>query len=133
MAFTQEGLKKNVRNILASHQSVSREETVNASTIKNKVLAGYQGWDSARSTWDHWSKDGNTPDPSAKNEHFEMVPEIYEYPNAARLDTNFRYIGNGDAVQLYENAAPGVVNLHFQWLHDYGISGVLLQRFISEC
>ena len=109
------------------------KQPVDASTIQNKVLAGYQGWDAARSTWDHWSKDGRAPNPSSKNEHFEMVPQMWEYPKGALRDTGFKYNGNGSTVPLYENAADGVVDLHFRWMADYGLDGVLLQRFISEC
>ena len=106
---------------------------VNASTIRNKVLAGYQGWDGARNMWDHWSKDGKVPSPLSKNEHFEMVPQMGEYPAGALHSTDFKYIGNGSAVKLFENSAGGVVDLHVQWMKDYGLDGVLIQRFISEC
>jgi len=95
-------------------------------------LAGYQGWDGARDEWDHWSTDHNKPNPSRKNAHFEMVPEMGEYPSGALHDTDFKYNGNGKTVKLYENAAEGVVDLHFKWMQDYGLDGVLLQRFISE-
>jgi hypothetical protein len=92
---------------------------VNSSTIQDKVLAGYQGWGGARSTWDHWSKDGQVPSPKAGNEHFEMVPQMGEYPKAALHDTDFRYNGNGSVVSLYDNTADGVVDLHFSWMKEY--------------
>merc|ERR1719446_812035 len=111
----------------------SSSQTVDASTIRNKVLAGYQGWAGARSTWDHWSNDGHAPDPSRKNEHFEMVPKVDELPSGALTDTNFKHNGDGSTVQLYENAHDGVVDKHFEWMKEYGLDGVLLQRFISEC
>jgi len=105
-------------------------QLVDPSTIKNKVLAGYQGWDGARSTWDHWSDHG-VPGPT--DYHFEMVPQMGEYPSGALHNTNFKYNGNGKTVPLYENVAEGVVDLHFNWMKTYGLDGVLLQRFISEC
>ena len=108
-------------------------QVVDSSTIRNKVLAGYQGWAGARNEWDHWSSDGKIPSPTTKHEHFEMVPHVGEYPSTALLTTDFKYIGNGNAVKLYENAKDGVVDLHFKWMKDYGMDGVLLQRFISEC
>ena len=109
-------------------------QVVDASTIQNKVLAGYQGWAGVgRGTWDHWSKDGKTPNPSSANEHFEMVPQAGEYPLTALHSTGFKYKGNGSVVKLYDNAADGVVDLHFRWMKDYGMDGVLIQRFISEC
>jgi hypothetical protein len=130
--FSQETLRELVRNV-SSMPRPSPPQVVDASTIRGKVLAGYQGWAGARNTWDHWSKDGNAPNPQSKNEHFEMVPEMGEYPASALHDTDFKYNGNGTVVKLYENAADGVVDLHFQWMQSYGLDGVLIQRFVSEC
>jgi hypothetical protein len=130
--FSQADLRELVYNV-SSMPRPSSSQPVDASTIQNKVLAGYQGWDGARNTWDHWSNDGKAPNPSSKNEHFEMVPEMGEYPLGSLRDTDFKYNGNGSVVKLYENAADGVVDLHFQWMKDYGLDGVLIQRFISEC
>jgi hypothetical protein len=112
---------------------VESPQRVNASSIRKKVVAGYQGWDGARSTWDHWSDNGQVPSPSSANEHFEMVPQLGEYPDASLHATGFKYNGNGSTIHLYENAVDGVVDLHFKWMQEYGIDGVLLQRFISEC
>jgi hypothetical protein len=107
---------------------------VDASTIRKKVLAGYQGWAGARGTWDHWTSDGNVPNPSSNNAHFEMVPEMGEYPPGSLTpDSDYHYKGNGNVVKLYENVADGVVDLHFKWMQSYGLDGVLIQRFISEC
>ena len=92
---------------------------VDVSTLKNKVLAGYQGWGGARNTWDHWSNDGAAPSAARKNEHFEMVPQIGEYPSSALHNTDFTSNGRGSIVSLYENAFDGVVNLHFKWMKDY--------------
>ena len=128
----QAWMREHVRNATLAGRPTS-PRTVDASTIRNKVLAGYQGWAGARSEWDHWSNDGNVPSAAAKNEHFEMVPQTGEYPASALHDTEFKYNGNGSVVPLYENAADGVVDLHFRWMADYGIDGVLVQRFISEC
>ena len=129
--FSQETMRELVRNVSVLPRP-SSSQPVDASTIQNKVLAGYQGWDGARNEWDHWSNDGKAPNPSSKNEHFEMVPEMGEYPSDALHDTDFKYNGNGSVVKLYENAAAGVVDLHFQWMKDYGLDGVLIQRFVSE-
>jgi hypothetical protein len=130
--FSQKNMREFVHKV-SSVPRLSSSQPVDASTIQNKVLAGYQGWDGARSKWDHWSKDGNAPNPSSKNEHFEMVPEMGEYPSSALHDTGFKYNSNGSVVKLYENAIEGVVDLHFRWMKDYGLDGVLIQRFISEC
>jgi hypothetical protein len=41
-------------------------------------------------------------------------------------------MANGNVVRLYSNAAPGVVDLHFRWMYDYALDGVLLQRFLTD-
>lgn len=128
--FDEQVMRDLVLNISAFRPGSSPQ--VDASTIRNKVLAGYQGWAGARGTWDHWSNDMNIPSPEAKNEHFEMVPQMGEYPAGALHDTDFKYSGNGSVVKLYENAAEGVVDLHFEWMESYGLDGVLIQRFVSE-
>lgn len=125
--------RSDMRGVVRNGGTVPRASPADASTIKNKVLAGYQGWAGARSTWDHWSKDGKTPSAQASNAHFEMVPQAGEYPSNSLHDTGFKYSGNGSVVRLYENAADGVVDLHFRWMADYGLDGVLIQRFIVEC
>lgn len=130
--FSQAAMHKLVRD-LEKFTPRPSAVPVDASTIRNKVLAGYQGWGAARNLWDHWSNDGKVPSPLSKNEHFEMVPQMGEYPAGALHSTGFKYIGNGSAIKLYENAADGVVDLHVQWMKDYGLDGVLIQRFISEC
>eukprot|EP00900_Chrysochromulina_parva_P016563 jgi/Chrpa1/24908/Chrysochromulina_OHIO_Genome00025898-RA len=61
-----------------------------------------------------------------------MIPQMGEYPLGALQATGFKYHGNGSVVNVYANAAEGVVDLHFQWMKDYGMDGVLLQRFISD-
>jgi len=124
-----------VKAVLSS--SWQRPQEVNSSTIRNKVLAGYQGWAGARGTWDHWTNDGqmapSATDPDVNHcEHFEMIPQMGEYPLGALQATGFKYHGNGSVVNVYANAAEGVVDLHFQWMKDYGMDGVLLQRFISD-
>ena len=133
--FSKQAMRELVRNVSSKGKGPSSsEQVVDASTIRNKVLAGYQGWDGARSTWDHWSNDNDPPNPSSKNEHFEMVPQMGEYPSGALTpDTGYKYNSNGSVVKLYENAVEGVVDLHFQWMKDYGLDGVLIQRFITEC
>jgi len=130
--FTEQALRDFVDRVSSMPRPASTG-TVDASTIKNKVLAGYQGWAGARSEWDHWAKGGGAPDPALGNEHFEMVPSVNEYPSGSLHDTKFKHNGDGSVVKLYENAAEGVVDLHFKWMKEYGMDGVLLQRFISEC
>lgn len=131
--FSEHEMRDFVHRVNSTPRPVSSSQTVDSSTIKGKVLAGYQGWAKVSgSKWKHWSKDGKEPDPSKKNEHFEMVPDVREYPSAALHDTRFRHNGDNSVVKLYENSKDGVVDLHFKWMKEYGMDGVLLQRFITH-
>ncbi len=38
---------------------------------------------------------------------------------------------DGTAAKLYDNTCAGVVDLHFQWMQQFGIDGVLVQRFLG--
>ena len=35
-------------------------------------------------------------------------------------------------MKLFSSAADGVVDLHFQWMQQYGIDGIMLQRFLVD-
>ena len=124
--FSREFMQEFVNNVSARSR-VASTITVDSSTIKNKVFAGYQGWvDTSR--WKHWFDDDK---PDAPHNHFEMVPSMDEYPANSKRATHVKYT-NGKTLSLYENTASGVVDLHFKWMQDYGLDGILLQRFSSN-
>lgn len=54
-----------------------------------------------------------------------------EYPSECVYPTDLTY-RNGSTVGLFDAACPGTTALHFKWMHDYGLHGVFLQRFLSE-
>lgn len=100
-----------------------------------QVTLGYQGWFSAKgdgvsNTWKHWSPYKTTPSP--KNIRFEMYPDVSEYADADLFPTHFAKLGNGSPAKLFSSAREGVVKLHFQWMKEYGLDGVALQRFSSD-
>ena len=109
---------------------------VDASTIKNKVLCGYQGWfgttpgSPAGYDWRHWSTNSNNA-PGPGTAQFDLFPDLSEYPPDALSPTALKY-ANGDAVGLYATSRPGVVDLHAKWMQQYGLDGVLVQRFLTE-
>ena len=93
---------------------------VDSSTIKNKVLCGYQGWfgttpgSPSGYDWRHWSiKSNNAPAPG--NVQFDLFPDLSEYPADALYPTGLKY-ANGETVGLYATSRPGVVDLHVQWM-----------------
>ena len=65
---------------------------VDASTLNNKVMAGYQGWfmtsnDGSGAGWRHWSRQT----PNASNINFEMWPDLREYSPSELTATSFNY------------------------------------------
>ncbi|QYS92859.1 hypothetical protein H0G86_000250 [Trichoderma simmonsii] len=113
------------------HQEYARAAAVDTTTLKGKWLYGYQGWfrKPASGVNNHWSPNGGTPGPG--NVEFEFVPDVSQYP-ANCLFASTLTAPNGQPVQLYDNTCEGVVDLHFKWMQQYGIDGIIVQRFLSH-
>ena len=109
---------------------------VDASTLHKKVLCGYQGWFRAAgdggSEWDHWNRDWNSPPapntPGALT--FDLWPETREYDHQYAVPGFTR--PDGSPAFLYSAADPAAMDKHFDWLRDYGLDGVVLQRFVTQ-
>ena len=111
------------------------EEPIDASTLRHKVLCGYQGWfrcpdDPAKSGWRHWSRDSRKISPETLT--FEMWPDMTELDD----DEKYPAIGftapDGNPAQLFSSVNLKTVDRHFRWMQQYGIDGVFLQRFLAE-
>ena len=100
------------------------------SEFSGKSVAGYQVWFRTGNNggWFHWSNSGT---PSPTNLKFEIYPDISEYDNADMEQTGFADFGNGQSAMLFNSANTNVINKHFEWLKNYGIDGVAVQRFIN--
>ncbi len=106
---------------------------VDPSTMEHKLLMGYQGWftcpgDGSSTGWFHWFKDGV---PDAAHFRVDMFPDAGELTAGERCPTSLKY-PNGQTAYLYSAYNPKTVMRHFQWMRQYGIDGVFLQRFGSE-
>ncbi|EHK22933.1 uncharacterized protein TRIVIDRAFT_28185 [Trichoderma virens Gv29-8] len=114
-----------------AHQEYARAAAVDTSTLKGKWLYGYQGWfrKPAAGVNNHWSPNGGTPGPG--NVEFEFVPDVSQYPANCLFASTLK-APNGQPVQLYDNTCQGVVDLHFKWMQQYGIDGIVVQRFLSH-
>lgn len=109
--------------------------TADASTIDNKVMAGYQGWfrtpnDVAGSTsWAHWF---NSTTPSQTKEAFDSWPDLSEFTAAELAPVpGFQY-PDGSQAMLYSGQNARSVLRHFQWMENEGIDGVWLSQFESH-
>ncbi len=106
---------------------------VTGQDLKHSVIAGYQGWfstscDSEHPFWRHWG--GASPTPG--NVTFELFPDMREFAAGDVCATGLANLGNGSPDTLYAAGRAGVINKHFEWMQQYGIDGVAVQRFLSE-
>ncbi len=104
------------------------------STLKGKVLCGYQGWfntpgDGMGLGWTHWSRKGKTT-PGPGNITVDLWPDLSEFDSDERYATEFRH-ADGRVAEVFSSANRKTVERHFQWMQDYGIDGVFLQRFAN--
>jgi hypothetical protein len=109
--------------------------TVDATSLRGKVMCGYQGWfrcpgDEANLGWIHWSRDPRRISPDLLT--FEMWPNMSEYTPAERYSVpGFTYPG-GQQAELFSSDNARTVLRHFEWMRDYGIDGAWLQHFLVD-
>lgn len=107
---------------------------VDASTLKGKLMTGYQGWfncpeDGANLAWTHWAKDLNKPFQPG-NIAVDLWPDISEYDDDELYATAFRH-EDGTVAQTFSSHNRKTVIRHFKWMRDYGIDGAFVQRFAN--
>ncbi len=102
-------------------------------TLDRKVLLGYQGWfncagDGApENNWRSWARGV----PAADNLTIDMYPDLSEFDKADLCEVPGMTIG-GKPAYLYSAWNPKIVARHFQWMKEYGLDGVLVQRFVTN-
>ena len=108
------------------------QAAIDASTIKGKVLCGYQMWfgavgDGVHNRWVHWASATRI---SKDNLTVEMWPDLTDYPESERFPVEGLKHSDGRTAYLFSSSRPAVVDLHFKWMEEYGIDGVCVQRFV---
>ena len=108
---------------------------IDATTLRHKVLCGYQGWfrcpdDPAKLGWRHWSRDAKKISPDSLT--FEMWPDMTEYGEDEKYPAPGFTFPDGKPAHLFSSANPKTVERHFQWMKQYGIDGVFVQRFLVD-
>ena len=104
----------------------------NASTLHHKLMCGYQGWfsapgDGAGAGWIHFGTGIFKPGISK----IDLWPDMTETSPDEQYPTEFHNADGSPAV-VFSSYNPKTVNRHFQWMAEYGIDGVFLQRFGSD-
>jgi hypothetical protein len=107
---------------------------VDTTTLTGKVMCGYQGWFGAPGdgrpdhSWRHWTKhDGNFADGNAK---VDLWPDVSELDPSRCYSTGFK-MADGRPAMVFSSFDKSTVLKHFQWMHDYGLDGVFVQRFAN--
>jgi hypothetical protein len=101
-------------------------------TLVGKIMCGYQGWfncpndDANRGGWVHWGRSGFTP----TNCTVDMWPDMTEMGAGEKFLASEFY--DGEDHYVFSSYKRDTVLRHFQWMQDYGIDGVYLQRFATE-
>ncbi len=97
--------------------------------IEKKIMCGYQGWFMAREDGYgmgnvHWGGVEQTPPKCT----VDFWPDLTEYDADEKFPTNFRHT-DGSTAYVFSSTMDKTVQRHFQWMEQYGIDGVFLQRF----
>ena len=106
---------------------------IDATTLRHKVLCGYQGWfrcpgDPADEGWRHWGRNPKKLTPRTLT--VEMWPDMAEYTAEEKYPAPGFTHPDGSQAHLFSSAHPLTVKRHFQWMEQYGIDGVFVQRFL---
>ena len=120
--------------IMTSQKFYRINQTVDATTLHKKVLCGYQGWfrcpGDGTNQWIHWSRSTSTI--ASNTLTFEMWPDMSEYSAAEKYAAGtFTYPGGAQA-HLFSSQNQQTVDRHFDWMLEYGIDGVFVQRFVTD-
>ena len=107
---------------------------VDVKTLTGKVMCGYQGWFGApgdgrsQSGWRHWIKtNGPFEDGNAK---VDLWPDVSDLDASQRFATGFK-MADGSPAEVFSSFEKPTVLKHFEWMRDYGIDGVFVQRFAN--
>jgi hypothetical protein len=111
------------------------QDVVDATTLNNKVMAGYQGW--FRTPGDRpenkgWAHLFNAPTPSPAKLAFDTWPDMSELSDDEKYAVPGFTNPDGSQAYLYSAQNPKTVLRHFQWMKQYGIDGVWLSEFCGH-
>jgi hypothetical protein len=122
--------------LLATFDSqLKAQDVVDATTMNNKIMAGYQGWfrtPGDRAGNQGWGHLFNSATPSPDKLGFDTWPDMSELTSGEKAAVPGFTYPDGSQAYLYSAQNPKTVLRHFQWMKDYGIDGVWLSEFCSH-
>lgn len=113
-------------------QQAASAPLVDATTLDRKLMFGYQGWfgcpgdGSPLDAWEHWFRRGESA--SAASVRVDMWPDVSELSAQERCDTPLT-LPDGRTAQVYSAFNPKTVDRHFEWMQQFDLAGVFVQRF----
>ncbi|QDU59093.1 glycoside hydrolase family 71/99-like protein [Aeoliella mucimassa] len=127
----------NITRLLLTLLFLTISTAVQAETVdglEGKVMCGYQGWfrvpqDDAGGNWRHYAS-GSRFEPGRCT--IDLWPDVRELSPEDRIDTPFRH-ADGSVAQVFSSPRQSTVAMHFRWMQEYGIDGVFVQRFPTDC
>ncbi len=123
--MTRETVVEQMKSYAGPHVS-----KVDTSTLHGKVMCGYQGWFAAEGDgsglgWRHYSgRRGFHPGSCT----IDLWPDVSELDADERYPTDFVH-ADGRPAEVFSPYNKKTVVRHFEWMAEYGIDGVFLQRF----
>ncbi len=128
--------KMTIADVIARMKPYAGEhkDGVDASTLKGKVMCGYQGWfaaegDGSGRGWFHYGEQHKLLSPGHCT--FDLWPDMSEMTGAEKYPTSFKH-KDGRTAHLFSPYNPATVSRHFGWMREHGIDGIFLQRFGSS-
>jgi hypothetical protein len=112
--------------------AIAAPPAVDFTTLEGKVLLGYQGWfncggeGETNQGWRSWFRGT----PSAETLTVDMYPDLSEFAPSDLCPVP-GFTRGGRPAFLYSAMNSNVVDRHFQWMKDFGLDGVLIQRFVN--
>jgi hypothetical protein len=127
-------LKKLLLSTALGCAAAAPARAVDFSTLEGKVLFGYQAWFdcpfNGTGAWSHWAQqEGAAPTPATLR--VDLYPDLSEF-KAEDLCPADGFTIAGKPAHLFTARSGVVVDAHFRWMKEYGLDGILLQRFVGR-
>lgn len=119
--------------VLLALSFAAAAQNVDPATLTGKVLLGYQGWfrcpagGVSGTNWSHWANGA----PSASTLVIDMYPDMREFETGEACAVPNMTVG-GQPARLFSAGNSRTVDRHFLWMRQYGLDGVLAQRFLTD-
>ncbi|MDO8586134.1 MAG: hypothetical protein Q7T82_03760 [Armatimonadota bacterium] len=104
------------------------------STMNGKIICGYQGWFACPGDgndpsvgWNHWSRQSDDIGPGLY--WTDMWPDVSEYAPEDLFFVPNTTLTYGGTPYLFSNYKQGAVNVHFRWMQENDVDGVMAGRF----